>query len=47
MARITHVKKAQQRYKTVPVMNDDGTQKQVPVMTRRVDEAENLIQQEP
>jgi hypothetical protein len=32
MARITHVKRAQQRYRTVPVLNDDGTQRTVPVM---------------
>lgn len=32
MARITYVKKAQQRYETVPVLNDDGTIKRTPVM---------------
>lgn len=32
MPRITHVKKAQQRYETVPVLNDDGTPKVTPVM---------------
>lgn len=34
MARVTHVKSAQQRYKTVPVLNDDGTPKIVPVLRR-------------
>lgn len=32
MARVTHVKKAQQRYETVIVRNEDGTPKQTPVM---------------
>jgi len=34
MARITSVKKAQQRYATVPVLNEDGTPKRTPVMGR-------------
>jgi hypothetical protein len=38
MARITRVKKAQQRYATVPVLNEDGTPKKVPVMNRRTGE---------
>lgn len=32
MARVTHVKKAQQRYATVKVLNEDGSVKQTPVM---------------
>jgi hypothetical protein len=32
MARVTHVKKAQQRYATVPVLDDDGNPKKTPVM---------------
>jgi hypothetical protein len=32
MARITHVKKAQQRYKMVPVLNEDGFPKSTPVL---------------
>lgn len=36
MAKITHVKSAQQRYETVPVLNPDGTQKQTPVMKNGV-----------
>lgn len=32
MARITHVKSAQQRYETVAVLNEDGTPKTTPVM---------------
>lgn len=34
MARVTHVKKAQQRYRTVPVLDADGKQVSVPVMGR-------------
>ena len=34
MARITRVQKAQQRYEQVPVLNEDGTPKQTPVMSR-------------
>lgn len=34
MARVTHVKKAQQRYETVPVRNEDGSPKTIPVMRR-------------
>jgi hypothetical protein len=34
MARIIYVKKAQQRYKTVPVLDENGNQKTVPVMRR-------------
>lgn len=34
MARIHHVQKAQQRYYTVPVLNEDGTQKTTPVMRK-------------
>jgi hypothetical protein len=34
MARITYVKKAQQRYKMVPVLNEDGSPKRTPVMGR-------------
>lgn len=34
MARINHVKKAQVRYKTVPVLNEDGTPKITPVMRK-------------
>lgn len=37
MPRITHVKKAQPRYATVPVLNEDGTPKRTPVMRRRTD----------
>lgn len=36
MARITRVAKAQQRYETVPVLNEDGTPKQTPVMKNGV-----------
>jgi adenylate kinase family enzyme len=32
MARTTHVKSAQQRYETVPVLDDEGNPKKVPVM---------------
>ena len=32
MARVKHVKKAQQRFKMVPVLNEDGTQKVTPVL---------------
>ena len=35
MARITRVKKAQQRYQTVPVLDDDGNPKRVPVLHQR------------
>lgn len=34
MARVTHVKHAQQRYATVPVLDDDGKPKRVPVMRK-------------
>lgn len=34
MARITHVKAAQQRYETVPVLDDEGKPKQTPVMRK-------------
>lgn len=34
MARTTFVKKAQQRYATVPVLNEDGTPKRTPVMRK-------------
>ena len=34
MARIHHVKSAQQRYRTVPVLNEDGTPKITPVMRK-------------
>lgn len=34
MARVTYVKKAQQRYETVPVLDEDGKQKTVPVLRR-------------
>lgn len=34
MPRITYVKKAQQRYALVPVLNEDGTQKATPVMRK-------------
>lgn len=34
MARVTVVKKAQQRYETVPVLNDDGSAKTIPVLRR-------------
>lgn len=34
MPRITHVKKAQQRYATVPVRNADGSVKKTPVLNR-------------
>jgi hypothetical protein len=34
MARTTHVKKAQQRYETVVVLDDDGNPKKTPVMRR-------------
>lgn len=33
MARITHVKKAQQRYETVAVLDENGQPKRTPVMT--------------
>lgn len=36
MAQITRVKKAQQRYEMVPVLNPDGSQKQTPVMKNGV-----------
>ena len=37
MARVTHVKKAQQRYQTVPVLDENGEPKRTPVMrTRKV-----------
>jgi hypothetical protein len=32
MARVTHVKKAQQRYAMVPVLDENGEQKKTPVM---------------
>jgi hypothetical protein len=32
MARVTHVKKAQQRFETVPVLDEDGKPKRTPVM---------------
>lgn len=35
MAQITHVKKAQQRYATVPVLDTDGKQKKTPVIDKR------------
>ena len=35
MARVTHVKKAQKRFRTVPVLGEDGKQKVVPVLNRR------------
>lgn len=38
MARITRVKKAQQRYETVPVLNEDGTVKRTPVIDKRTGE---------
>jgi hypothetical protein len=38
MARINYVKKAQQRYRMVPVLNEDGTQKVVPVISKRTGE---------
>lgn len=34
MARVTHVKKAQQRYATVPVLDENGDPKKVPVMKK-------------
>jgi len=34
MARVTHVKKAQQRYRTVPVLDDEGKPKRTPVMRK-------------
>lgn len=34
MARVTFVKKAQQRYETVPVLDADGNQVQVPVLRK-------------
>lgn len=34
MPRITHVKKAQQRYETVPVLDENGQPKRTPVMRR-------------
>lgn len=34
MARITYVKKAQQRYETVPALDDEGNQKVVPMMRK-------------
>lgn len=34
MARITHVQKAQQRYKMVPVLDENGEPKRTPVMRR-------------
>jgi hypothetical protein len=34
MPQITHVKKAQQRYAQVPVLNDDGTPKESPVFRK-------------
>jgi hypothetical protein len=35
MARVTHVKHAQQRYETIPVLDElEGGQKKVPVMRR-------------
>jgi hypothetical protein len=36
MARVTHVKKAQQRYATVPVLDGDGKPKKTPVMKNGV-----------
>lgn len=35
MARVTHVKKAQQRYATVPVLDADGNPIKTPVMNQR------------
>lgn len=34
MARITYVKKAQQKYATTPVLNEDGSVKKTPVMKK-------------
>lgn len=34
MARVTYVKKAQARFKTVPVLDNDGDQKVIPVMRK-------------
>lgn len=34
MARVTHVKRAQQRYEMVPVLDENGQQKRVPVMRK-------------
>lgn len=36
MARVTHVKKAQQRYETRPVLDEDGNPKRTPVMRNGV-----------
>lgn len=36
MARTHYIKKAQQRYATVPVLNEDGTQKRTPKMKNGV-----------
>lgn len=37
MAKVTHVAKAQQRYAIKPVLNEDGTQKETPVMVKNRD----------
>ena len=34
MPKITYVKKAQQRYATVPVLDENGEQKKVPVTVK-------------
>lgn len=38
MPRINHVKKAQQRYATVPILDEQGQQKRVPMMSTRTGE---------
>jgi hypothetical protein len=37
MARVTHVKRAQQRYRTVPVLDESGQPKRVPVFKKGTD----------
>lgn len=38
MARVTHVKRAQQRYRTVPVLDESGQPKRVPVFKKGTDQ---------
>jgi hypothetical protein len=47
MAKTTHVKKAQARFETVPVLDSDGQPKRTPVMKRVWDErAEEYVQKQ-
>lgn len=47
MARVTYVKKAQPRYETMPVLDDEGSPLRVPVMDRRTGEQRRTKEGEP